>query len=918
MAIITCGRFLRFLRSILAPASSIVAFGLLLTWMFILYQPNEGPGELQRLGWQAWESVSLTVPSTDSGAEESATEGVDWWNVTSEDKQPDASSLPLDVWSPLLPHVTGLTEITIMKCIFPPTMASLCSPKSTPEQDAIKGKWVRVERDLNKMSGIWSLYIYYRRSRRLDVDLVNDLILLPKDKEPAASGNWRKVTTSIRDGVYNVPPLFLWYSLGERMSYLSSDMKQNLITELDVLFGDDRPWYGFERLTPPTIPGQEGRVDSAWVTYRRGVKTPPRAPPLHFSHDGKFKILQIADLHFSVSQGICREVSFSPCTHSDNLTSTLLSHVIDEEKPDMVIFTGDQLNGQGTSWDPRSVLAKFANTVTDRGIAWAAIFGNHDSENGMSREDQMTLIQAMPYSVAEPGPKEIDGIGNYVVKVHSADASKMHLLTLYFLDSGSYSKGVWDWFGFFHPTEYDWIKESQINWFLQESASIQPIERPFTPDGANDFGDIWKRQTANQVTPSAKKLAKPNAFVFFHIPLPESFANADINPDTGLPLDIGIHDLEEPGNAKHNGGFFENGILQALETDHSAGGGVKEVKVITNGHNHITENCRRVKGVWMCFGGGGSYSGYGKIGFDRRFRVYDISDFGETIRTYKRTETDEILDDFVLAGKGAPPLYETIGDTSIVEADTARLASGQIQQRHAQTHCQAFSSNFLPDDVSREPYTPFIVISPPETCEANDGLQMYLRKPEGAVTRQGHVNSAIGEGATINSTFTILYGKVTFEMKAPAVAGSVSAVILVSDQHDEIDVEVIGGDPKHWQTNVYAPSPKDTQPLWGVFGEIEDVPSPSMITAYHNYTIDWNEDRIIWSIDGHTVRTLTPAQTRINGTEHYPTQASRIQLGIWDASSPEGTSEWAKGPINWETAPSPIIATVKSVRVECD
>ena len=29
--------------------------------------------------------------------------------------------------------------------------------------------------------------------------------------------------------------------------------------------------------------------------------------------------------------------------------------------------------------------------------------------------------------------------------------------------------------------------------------------------------------------------------------------------------------------------------------------------------------------------------------FDRRFRVYDISDFGETIRTYKRTEHDEIL-----------------------------------------------------------------------------------------------------------------------------------------------------------------------------------------------------------------------------------------------------------------------------------
>ena len=32
-----------------------------------------------------------------------------------------------------------------------------------------------------------------------------------------------------------------------------------------------------------------------------------------------------------------------------------------------------------------------------------------------------------------------------------------HLLTLYFLDSGAYSKGYLDWFGYFFPTEYDWI-----------------------------------------------------------------------------------------------------------------------------------------------------------------------------------------------------------------------------------------------------------------------------------------------------------------------------------------------------------------------------------------------------------------------------------------------------------------------------
>jgi len=102
--------------------------------------------------------------------------------------------------------------------------------------------------------------------------------------------------------------------------------------------------------------------------------------------------------------------------------------------------------------------------------------------------------------------------------------------------------------------------------------------------------------------------------------------------------------------------MFENGILKALESDHRSNGNVLEVKAIGNGHCHLTENCRRVKGVWQCFGGGSSYSGYGKIGFDRRFRVYEISDYGETIKTWKRTEHDDIVDEMILAGPGAAPL----------------------------------------------------------------------------------------------------------------------------------------------------------------------------------------------------------------------------------------------------------------------
>lgn len=51
-----------------------------------------------------------------------------------------------------------VSEIAITRCMMSPNLVgNLCDPDSTIEQDAIKGKWVRVERDLNKQSGLWSL-----------------------------------------------------------------------------------------------------------------------------------------------------------------------------------------------------------------------------------------------------------------------------------------------------------------------------------------------------------------------------------------------------------------------------------------------------------------------------------------------------------------------------------------------------------------------------------------------------------------------------------------------------------------------------------------------------------------------------------------------------------------------------------------
>ena len=99
------------------------------------------------------------------------------------------------------------------------------------------------------------------------------------------------------------------------------------------------------------------------------------------------------------------------------------------------------------------------------------------------------------------------------------------------------------------------------------------------------------------------KLAKPNAMMWFHIPLAEAYNQADVAGFEGEILDVGS-ESGDPGNSKHNSGFFYNGVKEAFEVE--GGGEVEyfgeakttEVKVLSHGHCHNTDRCRRVDGIW--------------------------------------------------------------------------------------------------------------------------------------------------------------------------------------------------------------------------------------------------------------------------------------------------------------------------------
>jgi hypothetical protein len=107
-------------------------------------------------------------------------------------------------------------------------------------------------------------------------------------------------------------------------------------------------------------------------------------------------------------------------------------------------------------------------------VPWAAILGNHDQESTMNREELISFMSLMDYSVSQVNPPGfvVHGFGNYHIGIHGPFGSELvntSLLNLYFLDSGDREvfNGV---------KTYGWIKESQQAWLRSTSLELQVLE----------------------------------------------------------------------------------------------------------------------------------------------------------------------------------------------------------------------------------------------------------------------------------------------------------------------------------------------------------------------------------------------------------------------------------------------------------
>ncbi|KAF2769031.1 concanavalin A-like lectin/glucanase [Teratosphaeria nubilosa] len=166
------------------------------------------------------------------------------------------------------------------------------------------------------------------------------------------------------------------------------------------------------------------------------------------------------------------------------------------------------------------------------------------------------------------------------------------------------------------------------------------------------------------------------------------------------------------------------------------------------------------------------------------------------------------------------------------------------------------------------------------------------------------VISKSGDSVTAESAFYIFWGTVEIIMKAANGTGIISTFDLLSDDLDEIDVEIMGGNTTAIETNWYG---------WGNTSQYNSkyLAVDGSQESFHNYTIAWSSTGLQWYIDGQVGRDLPYARPG-----QYPQTPSRLKFGIWaggDSTEPEGTREWAGGDTDWSQGP--FTMTIQSIKI---
>lgn len=304
---------------------------------------------------------------------------------------------------------------------------------------------------------------------------------------------------------------------------------------------------------------------------------------LRFNSDHKFKIMQIADT---------QEI---PAVSPDTLS--LINNALDREKPDLVIFTGDQIKGYSKKFkkDPviiESTIDILVEPIAKRNIPFMVTYGNHDAQCGVDNRGQYKFYAKYDNFISGD-LRNSDDVGTADIQIYSSTEDKP-VFELYIIDSHGKAKD---------GAGYAPVDKKQIEWYVSRREQLKAENGDYLP-----------------------------SLVFQHIPVPEFFDVIKKVPKgtKGAVPAYGEHEneyfvlndetiveggfmLESPASPDVNTGEFE-----AM----SEKGDVLGIYV---GHDHNNSFVVKYKGVDLGYTQGAGFNVYGP-GENRGVRIFELDE----------------------------------------------------------------------------------------------------------------------------------------------------------------------------------------------------------------------------------------------------------------------------------------------------
>ena len=326
-------------------------------------------------------------------------------------------------------------------------------------------------------------------------------------------------------------------------------------------------------------------------------------PPLLITRENTFNIVIFSDLHFGEEEngwGIDQDIN----------STRVMTRILKDENPDLVVVNGDLITGENTFQENSSAYVdQIVRPMVDAGTPWASTYGNHDSKFNLSREALFERETGYDLCYTKRMNSSLPGITNYYLLVYGAE--DVPAVILWFFDSrggSSYQHS---------PADVDDIP----NWVSPETT-------------------CWFTKTHGQLRRKYGKAIPSVAFV--HIP-PHVFLQAqelglDSKRFPGLNEDVPV--------AIQGGGTDDAAFVAAIKATE----GLHSIHV---GHDHGDSWCSTWpdKGVglaapFLCFAKHTGYGGYGHWSRGARVLRLSFDDNGDgemAVQSWVRMEDGSII-----------------------------------------------------------------------------------------------------------------------------------------------------------------------------------------------------------------------------------------------------------------------------------